>query len=128
MNRFFYFILCLVVIFLFVYFVYKENQKAKTPVLNYKKSEIISLNDYLYDCKDFKNSEFLKINENGDVIYRGKVIVTSNGKTINENSVSESYLWLKIYLIANGSVPKKNCDTTNYAKNGIYGLNCYIYD
>lgn len=34
----------------------------------------------------------------------------------------------KIYLIANGSKPREDCDTANYEENGIYGLGCYMYD
>lgn len=127
MKKIIYFILCLAVIFLIVSFIYKGNQKSQTHVLNYKKSEIISLDDYLRDNNSSKNSEVLKINEKGDVTYNGKVVVTSNGKTINENSISESYLWLKIYLVANNAEPKEGCDVTDYAENGIYGLGCYIY-
>lgn len=127
MKKFIYSILILIIVFLLIGFIHKQNRKPQTYILNYNKSEIITLDDYLQDNNTSKNSEVLKINAKGDVTYNGKVIVTSNGKTINEYSISESYLWLKIYLIANNAEPKEGCDVTDYAKNGIYGLGCYIY-
>lgn len=95
---------------------------------NYKKKEIISLNDFLYSKESPKNWKHLNINKNGDVIYRNKVIVTDYGTTINDNSVSDSYLLLKILLIAKGAKPKDGCDTSNFYMNGIYGLGCYTFE
>ena len=94
-------------------------------ILGYKKSETISLDDYLYD--NSKRKRHLKINSNGDVTYKGKVIITSSGKTINNYSCGDSYLWMKIYFVANGLKPRKDCDERDNINNGIYGLGCYIY-
>ena len=93
-------------------------------VLGYKKSETITLDEYLHD--NSKQKRHLKINSNGDVTYKGKVIITSSGKTINDYSCGDSYLWMKIYFIANGSKPRKGCDERDTINNGIYGLGCYI--
>lgn len=93
-------------------------------ILGYKKSETISLQDYLHN--NSKQKRHLKINSNGDVTYKGKVIITNTNKTINDESNGDSYLWMKIYFVANGSKPRKGCDERDYANNGIYGLGCYI--
>lgn len=103
------------------------NEKPEKSKI-YKNSEIISLDNFLKDEKSLQNQKKLKLNKQGDVIYKGKVIITSTGKTINNNSISDSYLLLKIYLIANGAKPRKNCDESDYIKNGIYGLGCYILE
>ncbi len=95
MKKLIYIISLLVVIFVFCSFVYKKKDEQKEHILNYKKTEIINLDEYLYENKTSTNLEMLKINKKGDVTYKDKVIITQNGKTINENSISESYLWLK---------------------------------
>ena len=94
-------------------------------ILGYKKTETISLFDYLHD--NSKRKRHLKINSNGDVTYKGKIIITPTGKTINDESSGDSYLWMKIYFVANGSKPRKGCDERDTINNGIYGLGCYIY-
>lgn len=93
-------------------------------ISGYKKSETISLDDYLFD--NSKQKRHLKINFNGDVTYKGEVIITSDGKTINDVSSGDSYLRMKIYFVANGSKPRKGCDERDTINNGIYGLGCYI--
>lgn len=103
---------------------FNKQQEHKS---GYKKNEIISLNKFLYAEDAPENWKHLSINQKGDVVYRDKVIITDNGTSINENTASESYLLLKIFLIASGAEPKEDCDTSNY-KNGIYGLGCYIYE
>lgn len=128
MKKLIYIMSLLIAILVLYSFVYEKKDELKEHISGYKKTEIINLDEYLYENKTSANLEMLKINKKGDVTYKGKVIVTKNGKTINENSISESYLWLKIYLIANGSEPREGCDTANYEKNGIYGLGCYMYD
>jgi hypothetical protein len=90
----------------------------------YKKSETISLDKYLHTIK--KESDKLKLNKNGDVTYKGKVIINEEGNPINNNSYS--YLEIKIYLVASGAVPKEGCDETDTINNGIFGLGCYIYE
>ena len=100
------------------------SKAQEENIFNYKKSETISLEDYLHD--NSKQKRHLKINKNGDVTYKRKVIITSTGQTINETSCGDSYLWLKIYFIANGSKPRKGCDERDTINNGIYGLGCYI--
>ena len=91
---------------------------------NYKPSETISLDNFLYAKEAPKNWKHLRINKNDDVTYRGKVIIDTNGQTINNSSTS--YLYIKIYIIASGGKPRKGCDETDYYKNGIYGLGCYM--
>ena len=98
---------------------------AEEMVSGYKKSETITLDDYLYD--NSKHKRHLKLNKNGDVTYKGKVIITSTNKTINDYSCGDAYLWMKIYFVANGSKPRKGCDERDTINNGIYGLGCYIY-
>lgn len=93
-------------------------------ILGYEKTETISLFDYLHD--NSKRKRHLKINSNDDVTYKGKVIMTPTGKTINDESSGDSYLWMKIYFVANGSKPRKGCDERDTINNGIYGLGCYI--
>ena len=93
-------------------------------ILGYKKTETISLFDYLHD--NSKRKRHLKINSNGDVTYKGKIIITPTGKTINDESSGDSYLWMKIYFVANGSKPRKGCDERDTISNGIYGLGRYI--
>lgn len=96
-------------------------------ILRYKKNEIISLKEFLQTKEAPKNWKHLNINKKGDVIYRDKVIITDKCTSINEITASDSYLLLKIFLIASGAEPKEYCDTSDY-KNGIYGLGCYIYE
>ena len=97
---------------------------AEEMVSGYKKSETITLDDYLYD--NSKHKRHLKLNKNGDVTYKGKVIITSTNKTINDYSCGDAYLWMKIYFVANGAKPRKGCDEQDIINNGIYGLGCYI--
>ncbi len=98
------------------------KQSEEDTICGYKKSETISLDEYLYDDKKQKNK--LKLNKRGDVIYNNKVIITHNGNTINDTS--DSYLLMKIYFVAYGALKKPNCDETD-PKNGYLGLGCYVY-
>ena len=109
---------------LFDLYEYFEKQDYN---VKYKKNETISLNEFLYAKDAPKNWKELSINKKGDVIYNNKIVITDNGYSINESTASESYLLLKIFLIASGAKPKEGCDTSDY-KNGIYGLGCYIYE
>jgi|GEM_PF-6208616 len=102
---------------------FNKQQEHKS---GYKKNEIISLNKFLYAEDAPENWKHLSINQKGDVIYKGRVIVDEHGNTINNKS--SSYLYIKIYIIASGGTPKKGCDETDHYKNGIYGLGCYIYE
>ncbi|MBQ3641984.1 hypothetical protein II906_08695 [bacterium] len=95
---------------------------------NYKKSETISLEDFLYAKDAPENWKHLSLNDNGDVIYNGKVIVNDNFEPINNTTAYSSYLLLKIFMIADGAVPRENCDASDTATNGIYGLGCYVFE
>lgn len=114
--------LCIILVLILITPIFSIAEEEN--ILGYKKSETISLDDYLYD--NSKRKRHLKINSNGDVTYKGKVIITSSGKTINDYSCGDSYLWMKIYFVANGSKPRKGCDEHDNINNGIYGLGCYI--
>lgn len=105
-------------------FAHALNNKQEEVFWGYKKSQTISLEEYLHR----ENSSFdsLKLNKNGDVTYKGKVIITPMGVPINDFSSGNSYLWLKIYLIAKGTKPRANCNEQDTKTNGVYGLGCYI--
>ena len=104
------------------------NAKTSYTNANYDKSETILLEDFLYAKDAPENWKHLSLNDNGDVIYNGKVIVNDNFEPINNTTSYSSYLLLKIYMIAEGAVPRENCDTSDTATNGIYGLGCYVLE
>ena len=89
----------------------------------YNKSETLTLEEYLYAEKT--DSDILTLNQNKDVTFNGKVILTSSGVPLNKDT-AYSYLELKILFVAEGLKPRKNCDPNDNYTNGIYGLGCYI--
>ena len=95
-------------------------------VINNKKSKYMTLSEYLYSEKTEEDMKYLKLNDKGEVIYKNKIILDYNGHSITDETSGDSYLLLKIYLVASGAKPKENCDETDYFENGIYGLGCYI--
>ena len=99
---------------------FSANTKYKENV-----DEMITFNDVDDEKVVIDPASFVHYS-NGDVTYKGKVIITQDGKTINDESSGDSYLWMKIYFAANGSKPRKGCDEYDYENNGIYGLDCYI--
>ena len=110
--------------FLFI-FCYALIDDCRTNSI-YNSSDTISLDSFLQLKKSRRDWKKLKLNENGDVIFKEKVIITNSGQPINDTTSADSYLSLKIFLLASGAQPRKGCDTKDYYKNGIYGLGCYI--
>ena len=92
----------------------------------YNSEDTMSFDEYLNMKKSRKDWKTLKLNENGDVIFKNKVVLTSSGQPINDITSAESYLLLKIYLVASGAKPRRCCNEKEPYKNGIYGLGCYI--
>jgi len=116
-------IVLILIIFVFLTIVFwKQNAKMS----GYKKSEIIKLNDFINSTESLKNSKCLNRNYKGDVIYNNKVIITEDGRPINDETAAESVFLLKILLIADGAIPKENCDINDTSTNGILG--CYVYE
>lgn len=87
---------------------------------HYKESETITLEEYLYADKE---GQVLKLNENGDVIFNGKVIITKRNTPIN-NETAYTDEELKTLFHAKGIKPKPGCDPSDTAKNGTLG--CYL--
>ncbi len=87
---------------------------------HYKKSETMTLEEYLYADKKGK---VLKLNKNGDVIFNNKVIITKRNTPIN-NKTAYTDEELKTLFHAKGVKPKPGCDPSDTAKNGTLG--CYI--
>ena len=90
-------------------------------ISKYDKSQTISFNDYLNLPK--KKSDILKLNQNNDVIFNNKVILTTTGYPLNIHS-AYTYTELKILFTAQGIKPRKNCNPNDTAKNGALG--CYM--
>lgn len=104
---------------------------AKEDSLEYffktqQSSTTIHIDEFLYAKDSPKNWTQLKLNEKGNVIYKGKILINEKNEAINDKNSGNSSLWLKIYLVAKGVKPRKYCDENDYFKNGIYGLGCYI--
>lgn len=89
----------------------------------YKPEETITLNEYLDEDKTDKDWETLKLNENDDVIFKDKVIMTEAGVPLNEKTVYTN-LEFKIYFAAAGIKPREGCDPNDTANNGVLG--CYM--
>ena len=119
------FVIVLISIFLLLVYL-PSSAKDKNVILNNKKSNYMSLSEYLYSEKTEEDMKNLKLNNKGEVIYKNKIILDDNGNSITDETSGDSYLLLKIYLVASGAEPKENCDVSDYYKNGIYGLGCYI--
>ena len=100
---------------------YYNNTDYKKNI--YKQSETITFYEYLYSEKSDKDWETLKLNSNGDVIFKNKVVLTKNGTPLNANTAYTN-TELKILFAAEGAKPRKGCDTNDTEKNGILG--CYI--
>ena len=120
------FICIILILFLFCGISFADEKDIS--LCKYKKSQVIKLDDFLYAKDSPNNWKKLKINKNGDVVYKQKVIITDSGQPINDNTASESYLLLKILLIATGAEPREDCDESDYYNNGIYGLGCYTFE
>ncbi|MBE7704989.1 MAG: hypothetical protein E7Z90_04150 [Cyanobacteria bacterium SIG29] len=126
MKKLYLFILSFFITFFMFNITFASDNKVKDKLKKYKETETISLDNYLLKIKNSKDRQSLKINKYGDVTYKKKVIITSTGETINNFNCGDSYLLLKIYIVASGAKPHKGCDEKNYIENGIYGLGCYI--
>lgn len=98
-----------------------DNTDAK--INNYKKEATISFDEYLHAKKSKKDRNTLKLNNNGDVIFKNKIILTSKGVPLNETTAYTTNE-LKVLFAAKGVKPKKWCNPKNIAKNGLFG--CYI--
>lgn len=124
MKKIFFTIYFLISLFLACNFAYAGIKEQEETFWGYKKSQTISVEEYLNRGNTSFNS--LKLNKNGDVTYKGKVIITPMGTPINDFSSGYSYLWMKIYLVAKGTKPRENCNELDTKTNGSYGLGCYI--
>lgn len=89
----------------------------------YNSEDTITLEEYLNMKKSRKDFKTLKLNENGDVIFKNNVILTVNGQPLNENTAYTT-IELKILFTAQGIKPRKGCNPKNIKKNGTLG--CYI--
>lgn len=87
---------------------------------HYKKSETITLKEYLHADKE---NGILKLNKNGDVIYNNKVIITKRNTPIN-NKTAYTDDEIIILFYAKGLKPEPGCDPSDTVKNGTLG--CYI--
>ena len=108
-------------IFLSIFF-YKRNNE----ICGYKKYETVTLDEFLHSQEAPENWKHLSKNSKGDVIYNDKVIITEDKKPINDKTAVDSVFLLKILVIADGAIPKENCDESDTITNGILG--CYIYE
>ena len=90
---------------------------------NYKKDNTISWEEYLYTKKSKKDRKTLKLNSNGDVIFKNRVILTNKGVPLNKDT-AYSITELQVLIAAKGVKPHRWCNPKNTAKNGIFG--CYI--
>lgn len=87
--------------------------------------ETISYKDYLYSDKKFWH--ILRVNSSGNIVFRGKVVLSeTNGYPLNDYT-AYTYSELKTLFVAQGAKPKKGCDPKKPG-NGIYGLGCYMYN
>jgi len=89
----------------------------------YNYADTMSFDEYLNIKKSRKDWKTLKLNENGDVIFKNRIILTSNGLPLNENTAYTT-TELKILFGAQGIKPRKGCNPKNIKKNGTLG--CYI--
>ena len=103
---------------------YAKEDNLADIIWGYKKTETISLDEYLQ--RNNASFSLLKLNKNGDVTHKGKVIITPAGTPINDFTSGNSYLLFKIYLVAKGTKPRENCNEQDTKTNGAYGLGCYI--
>ncbi len=120
MKKFVIILIVIFSVFLSIFF-YKRNNE----ICGYKKYETVTLDEFLYSKEAPENWKHLSKNSKGDVIYNDKVIITEDKKTINDKTAVDSVSLLKILVIADGAVPKENCDESDTITNGILG--CYIY-
>jgi len=89
----------------------------------YKQSDTMPFDEYLSSEKSQKEWKTLKLNNNGDVIFKEKVVLTNKGEPLNENTAFTT-IELKVLFAAKGVKPRRWCNPRNTAKNGTMG--CYI--
>ena len=89
----------------------------------YNSTDTMSFDEYLNIKKSRKDWKTLKLNKNGDVTFKNKIILTQNGTPLNDNSAYTT-MELKTLFTAQGIKPRKWCNPKNTAKNGSLG--CYI--
>lgn len=105
-------------------FAYKDNlNEYNNTNVSYKVSDTISFDNYLSIKKTKRDLNNLKVNSNGDVTYRNKVVLTSNGLPLNNNTAYSNNEF-KVLFSAQKIKPKKGCNPQNIKKNGSIG--CYI--
>ena len=88
----------------------------------YDKSKTITFEKYLNTEKH--DSDILNLDNQNNVVFNDKVVLTSSGVPLNRNS-AYTYTELRILIEAEGAKPRKGCDPNNTQKNGIMGLGCY---
>ena len=84
------------------------------------KTKSISLDDFL-DKTTSDGWDFVSLNQNGDVTYKGMTVLTSRGLPLN-NENAYTTIEIKVLLSASGAKPRKDCDPSDPA-NGSLG--CY---
>ena len=100
-----------------------SSYNTNIKINNYKKADTISFDKYLYAKKTKRDWKKLKLNKNGDVIFKNKVVLTNKGLPLNDNTAYTDTEF-KILFAAKGINPKKDCNPNDIFKNGSMG--CFI--
>ena len=127
MNKFLTYIFVLLLSCITVYaesnYVSKDLNNAYELICDYKKTDTISIDEYLYSQKSDDDWKTLKINKKGDVIFKNKVILTNKGVPLNKHTAYTDTEF-KILFVAEDAKPRKGCNPNDTLKNGVIG--CYI--
>lgn len=86
-------------------------------------NETISFNDYLKIDKQKNKKKFLKLNKDGNVIFKKKIVLTNNGEPLNYKTAYTDNEF-RVLFTAKGIKPRKGCNPTDTVTNGTLG--CYI--
>ncbi len=89
----------------------------------FHKNRTMTVDEFLHTNKTNKDWKTLKLNKNGDVIFKNKLIIKSSGDRLNRKTAYTDTEY-RIYFAAAKIKPRKGCDPDDTENNGSLG--CYI--
>ena len=98
------------------------NSKGKTKI-QLNDFNTISFSDYLTSVSEANDRNKVKLDKNGNAVYRGKTILTDAGLPLNDKNAYTT-IEIKEMLAIRGVKPREGCDPNDFYKNGSLG--CYI--
>lgn len=98
------------------------NSKGKTKI-QLNDFNTISFSDYLTSVSEANDRNKVKLDKNGNAVYRGKTILTDAGLPLNDKNAYTT-IEIKEMLAIRGVKPRECCDPNDFYKNGSLG--CYI--